>query len=178
MARAAARVLRPDRTHFLSIFGSEVFVREWGQLDSPVIFAWHGLGRTSADFAPFASSASSKFRVIAPDLPGRGLSQWLSSPQSYSLESTERAAVEIVRRTVAGSSRDQPVAWLGSSFGGLLGIRLAAGALKHVISKLVVNDIGPALPQAAIDRIVSYSQQVFAQLCARVSCVCARVRTS
>jgi len=47
--------------------------------------------------------------------------------------------------------------WVGASMGGALGIRLAAGALKRRIKRLVVNDMGPKIADAAVERIKAYA---------------------
>jgi pimeloyl-ACP methyl ester carboxylesterase len=47
--------------------------------------------------------------------------------------------------------------WLGTSMGGAIGLHAAAGALKGRIRRLVLNDIGPALGEAAVARIRAYA---------------------
>ena len=47
--------------------------------------------------------------------------------------------------------------WIGTSMGGAIGLRLAAGALKRRLRSLVLNDIGPKIADAAVERIRSYA---------------------
>lgn len=148
----------PTRSHIISIESIEVFVREWGSVDAPVVFAWHGLGRTGSDVGALATALSSQFRVVSPDLPGRGLSSWLSTPSEYAVEHMERVAVGIVQATV--TSHDQPFRMLGTSMGGMLGMVLAGNHFKDRVSHLIVNDIGPQVPKPAVDRILNYSRLV------------------
>ena len=157
---AAAAVLRsvaPDRTSILSVCGKEVFVREWGNVSSPVVLLWHGLGRTGSDIAPLASAMRPYFRVISPDLPGRGLSQWMDDISEYGPDALEAVAVEFVNRVVPS---DQTVRWIGTSLGGILGIIAAGSVLRDRVSHLVLNDVGPEVPRIAIERIMAYSRQV------------------
>jgi pimeloyl-ACP methyl ester carboxylesterase len=157
----AVPVSPPTRSRILSIDSIEIFVREWGQADAPVVFAWHGLGRTGSDIGPLATALSSHFRVVSPDLPGRGLSSWLSTPSEYAMEHVELVATEIIKATV--TSRLESFRMIGTSMGGMLGIVLAGKYFKDRVSHLVINDIGPQVPKPAVDRILNYSRLVAAR---------------
>ncbi len=140
-------------SHFLVCEGREIHYTQWGAEQSPTVIAWHGLARTGRDMDEIAAHLSSRFRVICPDTIGRGLSQWSPAPeQEYCLDFYARLALSLV---------DQlgilDLHWLGTSMGGAIGIRLAAGALKSRIRRLVLNDIGPQLGAAAVERIRSYA---------------------
>jgi pimeloyl-ACP methyl ester carboxylesterase len=90
--------------------------------------------------------------VIALDTIGRGLSEWSTDPENeYSVPFLARIATELLDQLHVGS-----VHWLGTSMGGALGIHLAAGSFQHRIKKLIINDIGPEIPQAAVERIRTY----------------------
>jgi pimeloyl-ACP methyl ester carboxylesterase len=91
--------------------------------------------------------------VICPDTIGRGLSQWSPEPaREYCLAFYERLAVELLDQL--GIER---CLWLGTSMGGAIGLRAAAGALRGRIRRLVLNDIGPELAEAAVTRIRTYA---------------------
>lgn len=138
--------------HLATVDGGEIHVREWGAGDGPTVLAWHGLARNGADFAPLAGLLSDRFRVLAVDAPGRGLSAWASDPAAgYGFAAYEAVAEAVLDRFAVGELH-----WIGTSMGGTLGIRLAAGRLAGRIRRLVVNDIGPEVPRAAIDRILAY----------------------
>ncbi|WP_236024650.1 alpha/beta fold hydrolase [Arenibaculum pallidiluteum] len=139
------------RHHLLELDGAEIHLAEWGPPEGDVIVAWHGLARSGADFASMAHALADRFRILAPDTLGRGASAWARDPGEYRFERYERLATALVDRF--GLSR---LRWVGTSMGGALGIRLAAGALAGRITHLVVNDIGPELPSAAIERILTY----------------------
>lgn len=131
----------------------EIHFTEWGAQGSPVLIAWHGLARTGRDMDDLAAHLAKRYRVICPDTIGRGLSQWSPQPErEYCLEFYGRLAVSLADQL--GLERFH---WVGTSMGGALGIRLAAGALRDRITRLVLNDIGPELAPDAVARIRTYA---------------------
>jgi len=131
----------------------EIHYTEWGAGNAEAVVAWHGLARTGRDMDDIALRLASRYRVICPDTVGRGLSQWSPHPErEYCLDFYSRLAVSLVDQL--GLERFH---WIGTSMGGALGIRLAAGALKHRIRSLVLNDIGPQLGAEALQRIRAYA---------------------
>jgi pimeloyl-ACP methyl ester carboxylesterase len=140
-------------SHYLVCEGREIHYTEWGAGNAETLIAWHGLARTGRDMDDIAAHLAPRFRVICPDTIGRGLSQWSPAPErEYCLDFYGRLALSLLDQL---GLRD--VDWLGTSMGGALGIRLAAGALKGRIRRLVLNDIGPKLGDAAVERIRSYA---------------------
>jgi pimeloyl-ACP methyl ester carboxylesterase len=140
------------RSCYLTLAGSEVHFTEWGAPDAPAVILWHGLARTGRDFDPLAAALADRFRLICPDTPGRGLSQWSAAPDAdYCLAAYARLAAALCDALGLRS-----VAWVGTSMGGALGITAAATTLAGRISRLVLNDIAPTLPRAAADRIRAY----------------------
>ena len=100
-----------------------------------------------------AAHLAPRFRVICPDTLGRGLSQWSPDPQAeYCLAFYVRLAVCLVDQLGL-----QEFDWLGTSMGGAIGTLAAAGALRGRMRRLVLNDSGPHLAAAAIQRIRSYA---------------------
>jgi pimeloyl-ACP methyl ester carboxylesterase len=143
------------QSHYLSCAGRELHVTEWGHDHPEVVVAWHGLARTGRDMDHIAAHLASRFRVICPDTIGRGLSQWSSDPAAeYNLAFYEQLALALLDQLGVHSVR-----WLGTSMGGAIGLRAAAGRLHGRITRLVMNDMGPTLPQPAIDRILAYAGQ-------------------
>ena len=140
-------------SHYLVCEGREIHYTEWGAGNPATVIAWHGLARTGRDMDEIAAHLSSRYRVICPDTIGRGLSQWSTQPATeYCLDFYARIAVSLMDQLGIREAH-----WLGTSMGGAIGIRLAAGALKGRIRRLVLNDIGPQLGQSAVDRIRSYA---------------------
>jgi pimeloyl-ACP methyl ester carboxylesterase len=100
-----------------------------------------------------AAHLAARYRVICPDTIGRGLSQWSPAPErEYCLDYYAQTAVALLDQLGV-----REAAWLGTSMGGALGIRLAAGTLKGRIRRLILNDIGPQLGEAAVARIRAYA---------------------
>ncbi len=140
-------------SNYLVCENREIHYTEWGAGNSETVIAWHGLARTGRDMDDIAAHLASRYRVICPDTIGRGLSQWSPDPRKeYSLAFYARLAVSLVEQF--GLERFH---WLGTSMGGALGIALAAGALQGRIRRLVLNDIGPQLGAAAVERIRAYA---------------------
>jgi pimeloyl-ACP methyl ester carboxylesterase len=140
-------------SNYLLCEGREIHYTEWGAQNHETLIAWHGLARTGRDMDDLAAHLASRYRVICPDTIGRGLSQWSPEPaKEYCLAFYAKLAVSLVEQL--GLERCH---WLGTSMGGALGIALAAGALKGRIRRLVLNDIGPKLGAAAVERIRTYA---------------------
>jgi pimeloyl-ACP methyl ester carboxylesterase len=135
------------------VAGRELHVTEWGHEHAEVVVAWHGLARTGRDMDDIAAHLAQRYRVLCPDTIGRGLSQWSPDPdREYCLAFYSQLAEGLLDQL--GIDR---VLWLGTSMGGAIGLRAAAGALRGRMRKLVMNDIGPELPMAAQQRILNYA---------------------
>lgn len=140
-------------SRYLNCEGREIHFMEWGAQHTDTVIAWHGLARTGRDMDELAEHLSTRYRVICPDTIGRGLSQWSPQPEKeYNLAFYSRLAVALVDQL--GLQRFH---WVGTSMGGAIGLVCAAGPLKGRITRLVLNDIGPKLADAAIQRIRSYA---------------------
>lgn len=125
--------------------------REWGEPDNPhVLLCVHGLTRISADFEAMAQNLGKDVRVVAADMPGRGLSDWLPDPALYAVPMYVNACVALVARLNPGT-----LDWFGTSMGGLIGMGYAS-LPNNPIRKLILNDVGPTLNFAALQRIGDY----------------------
>jgi pimeloyl-ACP methyl ester carboxylesterase len=133
--------------------GREIHFTEWGAGSPETVIAWHGLARTGRDMDEVAAFLAPRYRVICPDTIGRGLSQWSPQPErEYCLDFYAQVALDLVDQLGI-----ETMHWLGTSMGGALGLRLAAGALRGRIRRLILNDIGPKLAEVAVTRIRSYA---------------------
>ena len=121
----------------------------WGDPASRPVVCVHGLSRQGRDFDALAQALSDRYYVICPDLPGRGRSSWLPDPALYAPPTYAVALSHLL------SLIDRPVDWVGTSLGGICGMLLAA-APGTPIQRMVLNDVGPFLPKAALERIASY----------------------
>ena len=150
---AKAVVPRQDAVLSVSKRGfHRIAYTEWGEPTADrVAICVHGLTRQGRDFDRLALAlARQGYRVICPDLAGRGLSDWLADPDDYALpQYTVDLTVLLARLNVAEAD------WVGTSLGGLVGM-VFAGQARSPIRRLVLNDIGPSLGWAALYRIGNY----------------------
>ena len=124
---------------------------EWGDAaNTRVLVCVHGLSRQGRDFDALARALADDYRVVCPDVAGRGQSDWLKNPASYSIPIYVADMVTLLARLDATE-----VHWVGTSMGGLIGLGLAA-LPESPIAKLVLNDVGPAIEYAALARIGTY----------------------
>jgi len=128
--------------------------KEWGDARNPnVLVCVHGVTRVSDDFDRMARELCDTYRVICPDVVGRGRSGRLANPQFYTVPQYVSDMVTLLARLDA-----QIVDWFGTSMGGLIGMALAS-LPGNPIRRLVLNDIGPSINGAALARIGDYIGQ-------------------
>lgn len=124
---------------------------EWGDpANERVLICVHGLTRNARDFDTLAQALAGHYRVICPDVVGRGASDWLSDKSCYAYPQYLADMAALIAHSGASA-----VHWVGTSMGGLIGMLMAAQA-GTPITRMVMNDIGPLIPLAALERIRSY----------------------
>lgn len=119
---------------------------EWGAPSAArVVVCVHGLSRQGRDFDRLAEAlARDGYRVVCPDLPGRGKSAWLADPALYGSPQYVLDMVVLIARLGV-----ETVDWIGTSLGGIVGMMCAAGP-GTPIRRLVLNDVGPFVPKEAV----------------------------
>jgi pimeloyl-ACP methyl ester carboxylesterase len=127
---------------------------EWGDpAQREVVVCVHGLTRQGRDFDRLAQDLAPHRREVCPDVVGRGRSDWLEDPAGYAIPSYVADMVTLLARLDATT-----VDWVGTSMGGLIGLGVAA--LKgSPLRRLVLNDVGPRIEPATLQRIGSYVGQ-------------------
>jgi len=145
-------MMRTNSYNGLSAAGfHKVVYYEWGEPTAPVVLCVHGLTRNGRDFDALAEALAAKGkRVIAPDIVGRGQSDRLLNPALYGYPQYCADMAALIAR-LGVTTLD----WVGTSMGGLIGMTLAAQA-HTPIRKLVMNDVGPFIPKASLERLASY----------------------
>jgi pimeloyl-ACP methyl ester carboxylesterase len=124
---------------------------EWGDPSNKrVLICVHGLTRSGRDFDYLAQALSDQYRVVCPDVVGRGRSDWLRDPADYTYPTYCNDMT-----TLIASLHAETLDWLGTSMGGLIGM-IMASLPGSPIRKLVMNDIGAVVPKAALQRIGQY----------------------
>ncbi len=144
--------MRERSFHGLSPAGfHRVSYTEWGDSKAPrTIVCCHGLTRNGRDFDALASVLVEDARVICPDIVGRGRSDWLRDPAHYGYPQYCADMNALIARLNISE-----LEWVGTSMGGLIGMILAAQP-GTPIRRLVMNDVGPFVPKAALQRIADY----------------------
>jgi pimeloyl-ACP methyl ester carboxylesterase len=143
----AQAATHPGLAHTLAYY-------EWparARVGARVLFCVHGLMRNALDFAVLAPAFADRWRVIAVDMPGRGKSDWLKDPADYNYTTYIADLTALLDHLAAGQ-----VDWVGTSMGGIIGMMMA-GLLPDRIGRLMLNDIGAAIPAAGLRRILSYA---------------------
>jgi pimeloyl-ACP methyl ester carboxylesterase len=140
---------------------------EWGNpANGHIVMCVHGLTRNSRDFDPLAQALQRRFRVVCMDVVGRGRSDWLKHNADYTFRQYQTDAAALIARVTNPRAQSAPAQWLqalkqtshaavdwvGTSMGGLLGMLLAAQP-NSPIRRLVLNDVGPFIPWAALMRL-------------------------
>ena len=115
------------------------------------VLCLHGLTRNSRDFEDLAPHLQRHYRVIVPDLRGRGLSARDPNPQNYQPAIYIQDIVALLDTLSAAQ-----VTVIGTSLGGLLAMMLGVGHRSR-IAGIVLNDIGPEADPAGIERIKGYA---------------------
>ncbi|MEM8748890.1 MAG: alpha/beta hydrolase [Pseudomonadota bacterium] len=127
---------------------------EWGNVDQfkhqETLLCVHGLTRNARDFDYFAAKMCDRYRVICPDVVGRGDSDHITGPDAYNYLQYNSDMNALIGRLEVTE-----VNWVGTSMGGIIGMVLASVA-QSPIRRLVVNDIGPEVSRDALMSIAQY----------------------
>ena len=139
-------------SNFVTCKGRELHYVAWGDANKPAVLLWHGLARTARDFDGLAAALAPNYWVIVPDTIGRGMSQWSPEPRTeYCFDFYAELALALLDQL-----HIDRFSWVGTSMGGALGIRIAAGLLKTRVDALILNDMGPEPNPTAMLRIKNY----------------------
>ncbi|MDA9975578.1 alpha/beta hydrolase [Alphaproteobacteria bacterium] len=124
---------------------------DWGSRQcGRVVMCAHGLTRQGRDFDTLARAIVDDFQVIEMDVAGRGRSGWLADKTAYNFDTYLRHAKALMEyRGVAAAD------WVGTSMGGIMGMLLAAED-DTPIRRLVINDAGPFVSGAALEKLGTY----------------------
>lgn len=135
----------------------------WGDAAAAhVLVCVHGLSRQGRDFDALARGllerSPTPLRIVCPDVVGRGRSDWLKEPMAYGLPQYVSDMVQMLAQLHAEAPLGT-LDWLGTSMGGLIGMGICGAPqlpLPVPLRKLVLNDVGPVIQWAALQRIGTY----------------------
>ncbi|HWA65017.1 MAG TPA: alpha/beta hydrolase [Mycobacteriales bacterium] len=142
-------VPKGGRSGFTVIGGRQVHYLEWGPASAPAVLAMHGGGQTAYMFEDIGYTLRERLHVIAIDLPGHGESGSLTE------EGVSRQAFAETLPPLLDDFGVRPVAIIGASLGGIIGLTLAA-AHPELVSALVMIDVGHKLEPAGVQRIIDF----------------------
>ena len=141
---------RPETLKPVTLQAHSLSYQSWGN-SGQVVLCMHGLTRLGHDFDYLATSLAGKYRVICPDMPGRGDSQWLNNPADYNYATYVADTLYLL-----DSLNIKQVHWVGTSMGGIIAM-MVAGLRPALLKSLVLNDVGCLIPAASLERILSYA---------------------
>lgn len=128
-----------------------LYYREWGDPNNKeTIICVHGLTRISRDFDELAQALGKKYRVVCPDIVGRGNSDWFGNKEHYNI--TQYCA-DI--NALIAHLRVEKVHFIGTSMGGLIGM-LLAGMAHTPIQSFILNDVGPFIKRSELQTMGEY----------------------
>lgn len=121
-----------------------------GDPERPPILCVPGLTRNARDFEGVADRLAGRYRVICVELRGRGESAYAKDPMSY----VPLTYAQDLDRLIAELALDRLIVF-GTSLGGIVAM-LLAGTKRERLAGVLLNDVGPVIEQAGLDRIRSY----------------------
>lgn len=142
------------RSRFFTGLSQQGFHRlhytEWGDREAPTVVCVHGLTQNARGFDALAEALVPEHRVVCLDVVGRGRSGRLADPMGYDYPQYLADVNALFARLDV-----EALDFVGTSMGGIIGMLLAASP-GHPIRRLVINDVGPFIPEAALARIRDY----------------------
>jgi pimeloyl-ACP methyl ester carboxylesterase len=129
------RGMRPIVYRTVQVEGLSIFYREAGPKDAPVILLLHGLPSSSRMFQPLLARLSDRYRLVAPDYPGFGHSDW-PDPQQFAYTFDHIAEVMNGFTEALGLAR---YTLYMQDYGGPVGFRMAL-AHPDRVQALIVQD--------------------------------------
>jgi pimeloyl-ACP methyl ester carboxylesterase len=124
-----------------------------GTPERPPLLCLHGLTRNARDFEALAEAFAGEWRLIVPEMRGRGQSEYARDAASYRLDVYVADLLGLLRQLDCG-----PVVAIGTSMGGLIAVTLAA-TKAWPLAGVVLNDIGPEIEPPGMARIRDYVGQ-------------------
>jgi pimeloyl-ACP methyl ester carboxylesterase len=121
----------------VNVDGLSIFYREAGSKDAPILLLLHGLPSSSRMFEPLFARLSDHFRLVAPDYPGFGHSDW-PEPKQFGYTFDRIAAITQKFTEAIGLKRYHLYM---QDYGGPVGFRMALAHPERVQSLIVQNAV-------------------------------------
>lgn len=131
--------------------GLKLHYRDYsGPHDRPPILCLPGLTRNAADFEPLADHFAGEWRVLAVEFRGRGQSARDPNFANYRPATYVADVLKLLDQLGIADA-----VFVGTSLGGLVTMALASTDSERIAGALL-NDIGPEIDPAGIERIATY----------------------
>jgi len=121
--------------HRIEVDGVDLFYREAGPKDAPVVLLIHGFPSSSHQFRELMPVLAVKYRVLAPDYPGLGFTE---IPESRKYEFTTANLVQTLEAFLDALEVKSFAIYL-HDFGAPLGLRLAMKRPNAITAYIVQN---------------------------------------
>jgi pimeloyl-ACP methyl ester carboxylesterase len=131
---------------FITVDGCRLHYLDWGNAGAPPLLFVHGLTQQAHTFDAVARRFRERFHCVAPDVRGRGESAW-AAPESYNYGQYVKDVLALLD-ALGVEATD----YVGTSMGGLIAITIARSAARRLL-RVVLNDIGPEIGAAGLERI-------------------------
>ena len=120
----------------IRVEGQDIFYREAGPRDAPVVLLLHGFPSSSRMYQPLLASAlNARYHLIAPDYPGFGHSSW-PPPEQYAYTFDHLAHT---MQAFADALHLERYALFLQDYGGPVGLRMAL-AYPEKVSALIIQN--------------------------------------
>lgn len=137
--------------YWLSRDGLRLHYRDYsGRPDHPPLICLPGLTRNARDFEALAQRLCGEWRVLCPEMRGRGDSEYARDAQTYNLAQYVDDVIVLLEEV--GIERFVSI---GTSLGGLMTLMMGMTAPER-LAAAIINDVGPVIEAAGLERIKSY----------------------
>jgi pimeloyl-ACP methyl ester carboxylesterase len=152
------------RSRWIDLDGPVHYLDFGGPAGGPTVVCVHGLAGSAVNWSAIAPLLTSRFRVLAPDLPGHGLTRSVG-------RGTDVTALRALLHRFIEAVADGPVLLVGNSMGGMICLLQASAAPAAVTGLVLAGAVLPLVP-ALPDRLVTpllaaYALPVFGPLLMR-----------
>jgi esterase len=137
---------------FITVNGLRIHYLDWGNESKTPFIMLHGISRTAHTFDHVARRYQKDYHVIAIDMRGHGESQWDPKAQ-YLVEDYVKAIEAIVQQL-----KLKNIVMIGNSTGGRV-VQVLAGLHPELVSRIVVEDVGPERPASIASGFAQRVQQ-------------------
>jgi pimeloyl-ACP methyl ester carboxylesterase len=128
-----------QRSRWIELDGPVHYLDFGGPADGPTLVCVHGLGGSAVNWSAIAPLLTGRYRVLAPDLAGHGLTE------SRGRDTAVAANQHLLHRFIQAVPGGQ-VILIGNSMGGMISLLEASAAPRTVVGLVLVD---PALPFVA-----------------------------